>query len=68
MDIGGGTTEVAVIALGGIVTARSLRIAGDEMDEAIIQYARKACNLLIGERTAEDIKIAVARVTSDGRP
>jgi len=59
VDIGGGTTEVAVIALGGIVTARSLRIAGDEMDEAIIQYARKAYNLLIGERTAEDIKIAV---------
>ncbi len=59
VDIGGGTTEVAVIALGGIVTARSLRIAGDEMDEAIIQHARKAYNLLIGERTAEDIKIAV---------
>ncbi len=59
VDIGGGTTEVAVIALGGIVTARSLRVAGDEMDEAIIQYARKAYNLLIGERTSEDIKIAV---------
>jgi rod shape-determining protein MreB len=59
VDIGGGTTEVAVIALGGIVTARSLRIAGDEMDDAIIHYARKAYNLLIGERTAEDIKIAV---------
>ncbi len=59
VDIGGGTTEVAIIALGGIVTARSLRIAGDEMDEAIIHYARRAYNLLIGERTAEDIKIAV---------
>ncbi len=59
VDIGGGTTEVAVIALGGIVTARSLRIAGDEMDGAILQYAHKAYNLLIGERTAEDIKIAV---------
>jgi len=59
VDIGGGTTEVAVIALGGIVTARSLRIAGDEMDGAILQYARRAYNLLIGERTAEDIKIAV---------
>jgi rod shape-determining protein MreB and related proteins len=59
VDIGGGTTEVAIIALGGIVTVRSLRIAGDEMDEAIIQYARRAYNLLIGERTAEDIKIAV---------
>jgi rod shape-determining protein MreB len=59
VDIGGGTTEVAVIVLGGIVTARSLRIAGDEMDGAILQYARKAYNLLIGERTAEAIKIAV---------
>jgi rod shape-determining protein MreB and related proteins len=59
VDIGGGTTEVAVIALGGIVTARSIRIAGDEMDEAIIQYARKAYNLLIGERTSEDIKIKI---------
>jgi len=59
VDIGGGTTEVAVIALGGIVTARSIRVAGDEMDEAIIQYARKAYNLLIGERTSEDIKIRI---------
>jgi len=59
VDIGGGTTEVAVIALGGIVTARSIRIAGDEMDEAVIQYARKAYNLLIGERTSEDIKIKI---------
>ena len=59
VDIGGGTTEVAVIAVGGIVTVRSLRIAGDEMDEAIIEYARKAYHLLIGERTAESIKIAV---------
>lgn len=59
VDIGGGTTEVAVIALGGIVTARSIRVAGDEMDEAIIQYSRKAYNLLIGERTAEDIKIKI---------
>ncbi len=59
VDIGGGTTEVAVIALGGIVTARSIRVAGDEMDEAIIQYSRKAYNLLIGERTSEDIKIRI---------
>ncbi len=58
-DIGGGTTEVAVIALGGIVTSRSIRIGGDEMDEAIIQYSRRAYNLLIGERSAEEIKIAV---------
>lgn len=59
VDIGGGTTEVAVISLGGIVSSKSIRIGGDEMDEAIIQYARKAYNLLIGERTAEEIKIAV---------
>ncbi len=59
VDIGGGTTEVAVIALGGIVTSRSIRIAGDELDEAIIQYARRAYNLLIGERSAEGIKIAI---------
>ncbi|MDQ7859789.1 MAG: rod shape-determining protein [Armatimonadota bacterium] len=59
VDIGGGTTEVAVIALGGIVTSRSIRIAGDELDEAIIQYARRAYNLLIGERSAEEIKIAI---------
>jgi rod shape-determining protein MreB len=59
VDVGGGTTEVAVIALGGIVTSRSIRIGGDEMDEAIIQHARRAYNLLIGERTAEEIKIAI---------
>lgn len=59
VDIGGGTTEVAVIALGGIVTSRSIRIGGDEMDEAIIHHSRKVYNLLIGERTAEEIKIAI---------
>ena len=57
VDIGGGTTEVAVISLGGIVTSRSIRVAGDEMDEAIIQYIKKNYNLLIGERTAEQLKI-----------
>jgi len=56
VDIGGGTTEVAVISLGGIVVARSLRVAGDEMDEAIIAYARQRYNLFIGERMAEQIK------------
>ncbi|NLM25929.1 MAG: rod shape-determining protein [Firmicutes bacterium] len=56
VDIGGGTTEVAVISLGGIVSHRSVRVAGDEMDEAIIQHIRRNYNLLIGERTAEDIK------------
>ncbi len=59
VDIGGGTTEVAVISLGGIVASRSLRIAGDELNQNIIQYARKEFNLLLGERTAEEIKIAV---------
>jgi len=59
VDIGGGTTELAVFAMGGIVISRSLRVAGDEMDEDIIQYARQKYNLLIGERTAERVKIAV---------
>ncbi|MDR7481784.1 MAG: rod shape-determining protein [Armatimonadota bacterium] len=65
VDIGGGTTEVAVIALGGIVTSRSIRVGGDEMDEAIIQYARRAYNLLIGERSAEEIKIAIGSAFPD---
>lgn len=56
VDIGGGTTEVAVISLGGIVSHRSIRIAGDEMDDAIVQHVRRSYNLLIGERTAEEIK------------
>lgn len=59
VDIGGGTTEVAVISLGGIVTSRSIRIAGDEMDEAIIQYIKRMYNLAIGERTAEQLKIDI---------
>ncbi len=57
VDIGGGTTDVAVISLAGIVYSRSVRIAGNEMDEAIIQYIKKKYNLLIGERTAEQVKI-----------
>lgn len=57
VDIGGGTTEVAVFSLGGIVISRSIRVAGDEMDEDIIQYMRTKHNLLIGERTAEKAKI-----------
>ena len=59
VDVGGGTTEVAVISLGGIVVSRSLRIAGDQLNEDIIHYAREDFNLLLGEKTAEDIKIAV---------
>ncbi|WP_173916007.1 rod shape-determining protein [Halobacillus sp. Marseille-Q1614] len=59
VDIGGGTTEVAIISLGGIVTSQSIRVAGDEMDDAIIQHVRKKYNLMIGERTAEDIKMEI---------
>src|SRR5471030_1194096 len=59
VDIGGGTTEVALIRLAGIVLSRSVRVAGDELDEAIIQYMKRAYNLMIGERTAEDIKIKI---------
>ena len=59
VDIGGGTSEVAVISLGGIVTARSVRIGGDSFDSAIIQYIKRKYNLLIGERTAEQIKIEI---------
>ena len=57
VDIGGGTTEVAVISLGGIVTAQSVRVAGDELDDAILQYVKKEYSLAIGDRTAEEIKI-----------
>lgn len=66
VDIGGGTTEVAVIALGGIVTCKSLRIAGDEMDQAIITYIKKEFNLMIGERTAETVKIELASAFDTG--
>jgi len=59
VDIGGGTTEVAIISLGGIVTHQSIRIAGDEMDEAIVSYVKRRYNLLIGERTAEQVKMEV---------
>ncbi len=59
VDIGGGTTEIAIISLGGIVESRSLRIAGDEFDECIINYMRRTYNLMIGPRTAEDIKITI---------
>jgi len=57
VDIGGGTTEVAVISLGGIVTAQSVRVAGDELDDAVLQYVKKEYSLAIGDRTAEEIKI-----------
>lgn len=59
VDIGGGTTDVAIISLGGIVTSRSIRIGGDEMDDAIMQYIKRTYNLMIGDRTAEEIKINI---------
>src|SRR5213596_2279254 len=59
VDIGGGTTEVAVISLGGIVTSQSIRIGGDELDNSIIQYVKKEYSLMLGERTAEEIKMAI---------
>src|SRR6267142_2362485 len=59
VDIGGGTTEIAVISLNGIVFSKSIRVAGDELDTAIINYMKRAYNLLIGERTAEEIKMRV---------
>ena len=59
VDIGGGTTEVAVISLGGIVTSQSIRIGGDELDQAIITFGKKEHSLMLGERTAEEIKLAL---------
>jgi rod shape-determining protein MreB len=59
IDVGGGTTEIAVISLKGIVFSKSIRIGGDEMDEAIIEYLKKTYNLMVGERTAEEIKIKI---------
>ena len=59
VDIGGGTSDIAVISLGGTVVSASIKIAGDDFDEAIVRYMRKKHNLLIGERTAEDIKIKI---------
>jgi len=67
VDIGGGTTEVAVISLGGIVTHRSVRVGGDQFDEAIVQHVRRTYNLLIGERTAEEIKQTIGSVYPGGR-
>ncbi len=59
VDIGGGTTEVAIISLGGIVTAKSIRVGGDELDESIMNYIKREYNLMIGERTAEEVKITI---------
>src|SRR6187431_3337111 len=68
VDIGGGTTDVAVISLSGIVYSRSVRVAGNEMDDAIMQYLKRKYNLLIGERTAEAIKIALGSAYPLDRP
>lgn len=65
IDIGGGSTEVAVISLQGVVTSKTLRIAGDELDETIIDYVKREFNLMIGERTAEEIKIELGSVYAD---
>ena len=68
VDIGGGTTEIAVISLGGVVAWRSLRLGGNKLDQDIVQYARDHFNLLLGERTAEEIKIQVGSAIDDGHP
>ena len=59
VDIGGGTTDIAVISMSGIVYSRSVRVAGNEMDEAVMHYLKRKYNLLVGERTAEQIKIEI---------
>ncbi|KKP91254.1 MAG: rod shape-determining protein MreB [Parcubacteria group bacterium GW2011_GWA2_36_10] len=68
VDMGGGTTEIAVISLGGVVSWKSLKLAGDKLNEAIIQYARDKFNILLGERTAEKIKIQIASVLPLDKP
>lgn len=68
LDIGGGTTEVAVISLAGVVYSRSVRVAGDAMDDAIVHYMKRKHNLLIGERTGENIKLEIGTVTPSDRP
>lgn len=67
VDIGGGSTEAAVISLGGVVVHNSVRVAGNKVDEAIAAYTKKKCNLLIGERTAEEIKIEIGNALFDGK-
>ena len=66
VDIGGGTSEIAIISLGGIVTAKSIRLGGDELDEAIVNYVKKEYILMIGERTAEDVKIKIGSAYKEG--
>ncbi len=68
VDIGGGTTDVAVLSLGGIVCSRSLRVGGDKFDEAIVRYVRREFNLMIGERTGEELKIAIGTAYPQATP
>ena len=68
IDIGGGTTDVAVISLGGIVVSESIKIAGDKFDEGIVRYMRKKHNLLVGERTAEELKISIGTAFPKSKP
>lgn len=67
VDVGGGTTEVAIISLGGLVTAKSIRVAGDELDEAIVQYVKRTYNMLIGERTGEEVKMTIGSAYPTGK-
>jgi rod shape-determining protein MreB len=67
IDVGGGTTDIAILSLGGIVTSKSLRVGGDKFDEAIIRYVRKEYNLMIGERTAEELKISIGTAFPKGK-
>ena len=66
VDIGGGTTEVAIISMGGVVTSKSIRVGGDELDQAVITYVKKEFSLMLGERTAEEIKMTVGSAWADG--
>ena len=68
VDIGGGTTDIAVISLGGVVASSSIKVAGDNFDEAIMRYVRKKHNLMIGERSAEDAKIQIGTVYPHPQP
>jgi len=67
VDIGGGTTDIAIISLGGVVIRESIKVAGDKFDEAIIKYVRMKYKILIGEKTAEDLKVSVGSVFKDSR-
>lgn len=67
VDIGGGTTDIAVLSLGGIVTSKSIRVGGDKIDEAIVRYMRRYYNLMIGDRTSEDIKIEIGSAFPEAR-